>query len=87
MDLTNSVELNPPVSIGQYDKGSMIEAARVGTLFVETYQSFKFKFENVYYAPNGSCNILPVSFLQYVNVQHKIEFFKAYLGIQKGPKV
>ena len=77
--LFNSKVLNPPIEIGMYRRETSILATKVGTLYVITDQGVKLRFDNVFYTPEGRCNILPIPLLQYVNIQFKIEFFKAYL--------
>ena len=77
--LYNVKILDPPVEIGVYSRETSIMATKIGTLYVVTDQGVKFKFDSVFYTPDGRCNILPISLLQYSNVQFKIEFFKAYL--------
>jgi hypothetical protein len=82
--LTNPRALNPPINIQLYKKNITIQATKVGDIHVITDKGYKILLKNVYYAPEGSCNILSIMLLQSANIQYKIEFFKAYLYYKVG---
>jgi hypothetical protein len=82
--LTNPKTLNPPVNIRMYEKNKTVQATKIGDIHVITDRGYRILLKNVYYAPEGSCNILSISLLQFSNIHYKIESFKAYLYVKNG---
>lgn len=82
--LFNTHLLNPPISIGINKQNITVKATISGDMTVITDLGFKITLTNVYYTPEGRCNILSIPLLQYAGIYFKIENFKAYLYVMSS---
>ena len=70
--LTNPEVLNPPINIRIFRRNVIIQATKVGDIHIITDRGYKILLKNVYYTPDGTCNILSIPLLQFASIQYKL---------------
>ena len=82
--LSNTKILNPPLEINLFKRKVIIHATHVGDVVIRTNLNHQIVLKDVYYTPEGRCNILSISLLQYASIYFKVEYFTAYLYTYEG---
>jgi hypothetical protein len=79
--LTNPQKLSCPSEIHLFKKQVVIQATHVGDVQLRTNLGQLILLKDVFYTPDGRCNILSIPLLQFSHIQFKIEYFVAYLYV------
>jgi len=77
--LTNVKKLDSPLEIQLFKRKVVIQATHIGDVYLRTNIGCPIILKDVYYTPEGRCNILSILLLQFANINFKIESFTAYL--------